>query len=68
MQARLEALEDKLSADEVFISAGTSVIKLKSDKTGGGVAITSDQDISITSTKNVSNKASGNVILKGTQI
>ena len=76
MEARLKALEDKLSADEITLNAAGSSIKLRNGKNGPGILITSDQDISIgsskdisiTSGKNVSIKASGNLSLKGTKV
>jgi hypothetical protein len=76
LEARLKTLEDRLTGDEVTLNAGGSSIKLKVDKSGGGIHITSDQDISINSTKdisissprNISIKAGGNIILKGTKI
>jgi len=76
LEARLKTLEEKLSGDEVTINAGSSTIRLKSDKTGTGIIITSDQeisigsgrDISISSGKNVSIKATGNLVFKGTKI
>lgn len=76
LEARLKALEDKLTGDEVTINAGGSSIKLKVDKTAGGIYITSEQEIAITSSKdisissprNISIKAGGNIILKGAKI
>lgn len=76
LEARLKTLEDKLTGDEVTINAGGSSIKLKVDKTAGGIYITSEQEIAITSSKdisissprNISIKAGGNIILKGTKI
>jgi len=76
LEARLKTLEDRLSGEEVTLNAAGSSIKLRSGKTGPGVVITSDQDISIasskdisiSSSKNVSIKASGNLILKGTKV
>jgi len=76
LEARLKALEEKLSGDEVTLNVAGSSIKIRSEKTGAGIVITSDQDISlasskdvsITSGKNVSIKANGNVVLKGTKI
>jgi len=76
LEARLKTLEDKLSGEEVTLNAAGSSIRLRSDKTGPGIVITSDQDISIGSSKdisissgrNVSIKANGNIMLKGTKI
>jgi hypothetical protein len=76
LEARLKALEDKLSGDEVTLNVAGSSIKLKSDKTGSGVFIVSDheisigssKDISIASGKNVSIKAGGNIVMKGARI
>jgi len=76
LQAPRKTLEDKLTGEEVTLNAAGSSIKLRSDKTGPGIVITSDQDISIGSSKdisissgrNVAIKASGNIMLKGTKI
>jgi hypothetical protein len=76
LEAQLKSLEEKLGGDEVTLNVAASSIKIRSDKTGAGIVITSDQDISIvsskdvsiTSAKNVSIKASGNVVLKGAKI
>src|SRR4051812_39672466 len=76
LEARLKSLEERLSGDEVTLNVAGSSIKFRSDKTGAGIVMTSDQDISIvsskdvsiTSAKNVSIKASGNLVLKGAKI
>ena len=76
LEARLKALEDRLSGEEVTLNAAGSSLKLRSDKNRPGVVITSDQDISIGSSKDISIsssrnvwiKASGNIILKGAKI
>lgn len=76
LEARLKSLEERLSGDEVTLNVAGSSLKFRSDKTGAGIVMTSDQDISIvsskdvsiTSAKNVSIKASGNLVLKGSKI
>jgi hypothetical protein len=76
LEARLKLLEEKLGADEVTLNVSGSSIKIRGDKTGTGIVITSDQDIAlasgkdvaITSGRNVSIKANGNIVLKGAKI
>jgi len=76
LEARLKSLEERLSGDEMTLNVAGSSIKIRSDKSGAGIVMTSDQDISIvsskdvsiTSAKNVSIKASGNLVLKGAKI
>jgi hypothetical protein len=75
LEARLKSLEERLSGDEVTLNVAGSSIKIRGDKTGAGIVITSDQDISLASSKdvsiagkNVSIKANGNIVLKGTKI